>query len=172
MGRVGQLVAAYTPLLQPCHDMAAAKRYSNAIREFRADVRKLGDVEAEIVGGLRGLLVDSDWRRIDLWLNAADERASAGLVAPLCDLLDVRDRYIQHEWIAATLGEIGSVQAIRALADACSFDIDPSRSLNQRCLDALAEIGTTEAITAIRSQLTSTWPEVREYAAELLADEK
>jgi len=176
MARMGELVASYARLLEPCNDrtdaLAAAKRYCDTVKEFRAAVRELGDVEAELADGLRGLLVDRDWRRIDLWLNAAAERASVGLVGPLCDLLDVRDRYIQHEWIAEALGEIGSAQAVRALADACSFDVDASRSFHKRCLEALATIGTTEAIMAVKSQLSSPWPEVRDYAAELLAEEE
>jgi HEAT repeat protein len=178
MRRVDELVAEYASLLQPCYDMAsavsAADHYGKTIKTFRAAVRELGDVETEIVEGLRGLLVDRDWRQIDLWLNAADERASAGLVEPLCDLLAVRDRYIQHEWIAEMLGEIGSARAVRALKDACSFDVggDTSRSLPRCCLDALMAIGTAEAMMAVRSQLSSPWPEVSEYAEELLTEEK
>ncbi|HWG45742.1 MAG TPA: hypothetical protein VN688_23475 [Gemmataceae bacterium] len=178
MPPVGELVAEYASLLQSCHDMASAvvvvDHYGKTIRTFRAAVRELGDVEAEIAEGLRGLLVNRDWRQIDLWLNAADERASAGLVGPLCDLLDVRDRYIQHEWIAEMLGEIGSARAVRALTDACSFDVsgDTFRSLPRCCLDALAAIGTAEAMMAVRSQLSSPWSEVSEYAAELLNEEE
>lgn len=178
MDLVGELVAHHARLLQPCPDrdnaLASAEDYGNTITSFRAAVRALGDIEAEIADGLRSLLIDRDWRRIDLWLNAADECPSAGLVGPLCNLLAVRDRYIQHEWIAEILGDIGSAQGIKALTEACSFDVkgDPFRSLAKRCLDALTAIGTPEAMMAVRSQLSSPWLEVREYVAELLTKEE
>lgn len=177
MGRVGELVTEYACLLHPCHDtsdvVAFAEKHRSTVGRFRAAVREIGDVEAEIADGLRGLLAEHDWRRVDLWLNAADERSSVGLVRPLCELLDVRDRYIQHEWIAETLGEIGIEEAINALTNACSFElsVDPSRSLAKRCLEALVAIGTDRATVAVQSQLASPWPELSEYAAELLAEQ-
>ncbi len=95
--------------------------------------------------------------------------AERRLVTPLCELLAVRYEYLQHEWIAEILGNIGSPEATKALCDACSFDLkSDGRSLAKRCLESLEAIGTPEAIEAIRSQLASPWPEVREYASELL----
>ncbi len=175
MATVAELVATYTLLLKPCHDktgfLTTANHHYDIVKEFCTAVRRLEDIEAEIIEGLHGLLVDHDWRRITLWLNAANVRKSVGLVGPLCDLLDVRNRYIQHEWIAEILGEIGSAQAVRSLIHAFSFDIDASRSFHKRCLEALVSIGTPEAISAVKSQLSSPWPEVREYATELLNED-
>ncbi len=106
--------------------------------------------------------------------NAAITRPSGGLVTPLSELLSIRDAYIQHEWVAELLGEIGDPRAIAALSDACSFDVegDAFRSLPRRCLQALAEIGTPAALAAVESQLLSPWPVVREEAARLLAGDE
>jgi HEAT repeat protein len=172
MGRVAELITMYTPRFRPAPDLAGTDAFLATLGQFCAAVRELGDVEAEIADGLRGLLSDHDSLQVMLWVRAASEKPTVGLVGPLCDLLSVRDKYLQHEWVAEILGEIGSPLAIPALSDACSFDVsgDPFRSLPKRCLEALATIGTPEAMSAIRSQLSSPWPEVREEAAEFLAE--
>ncbi len=171
MGAVAELVAAFAPRFRPARDLAGAEVWRLALAEFSAAVRELGGIEPEVAGGLRGLLADRDPVRVMLWLHAAIARPTAGLVGPLCELLAVRDAYIQHEWVAETLGEIGDPRAIPALTDACSFDLagDAFRSLPKRCLQALHEIGTPAALAAIEAQLSSPWPEVRWEAADLLA---
>ena len=107
-----------------------------------------------------------------LWIQAALEKPSVGLVEPLCELLAVRDCYLQHEWIAELLGEIGDPRAIGVLSDTCSFDLegDVFRSLPKRCLQALDAIGTPEALVAIEAQRSSAWMEVRDEANELWGD--
>jgi HEAT repeat protein len=171
VGAVAELIAEFAPRLPPADDSAGVKAFWLAINEFRSAVRRLGNIEAEVSVGLRGLLTDRDWTRVILWLEAASARPSHGLVAPLCELLSVRDTYLQHEWIAELLGEIGDPHAVAALNDACSFDIedDAFRSLPKRCLQALSAIGTPAALAAVESQLSSRWPEVRRLATELLA---
>jgi len=171
VGTVADLIAEFAPRLRPAADPAGVKASELTINEFRSAVRRLGDIEADVSVGLRGLRTDRDWTRLILWLQAASVRPSRGLVAPLCELLSVRDTYLQHEWIAELLGEIGDPHAVAALNDACSFDIegDAFRSLPKRCLQALAAIGTPAALAAVESQLSSPWPEVRREAAELLA---
>src|SRR5262249_30571513 len=116
---------------------------------------------------------DRNWTKVLLWVHAASARPSAGLVEPLCELLSFRDEYVQHEWVAELLGDIGDPRAVSALRDACSFDVNggPFRSLPKRCLEALIAIGTPEAIAAVREQLASPWEGVGEWAAELLAEE-
>ncbi|AMV26081.1 PBS lyase HEAT-like repeat protein [Gemmata sp. SH-PL17] len=83
-----------------------------------------------------------------------------------------RDAYLQHEWVAEVLGEMGDPRAIPALRAACSFEVagDAFRSLPKRCLEALIAISTPEAVAAAREQLASPWPEVREWAAEVLVE--
>jgi hypothetical protein len=100
--------------------------------------------------------------------------AERRLVGPLCELLSVRDAYLQHEWVAELLGEIGDPRAVAALSDACSFDVggDPFRSLPKQCLQALYEIGTPAALAAIKVQELSPWPEVRWEATDLLAGDE
>ncbi len=171
MGAVAELIAEFAPRLQPAADSAGAEAFRLAINEFRSAVRRLGEIEAEVSVGLRGLLTNRDWARVILWIEAAIARPSRGLVAPLCELLSVRDAYLQHEWVAELLGEIRDPHAVAALNDACSFDVegDVFRSLPKRCLQALAAIGTPAALAAVESQLSSPWPEVRREAAELLA---
>ena len=172
MVTVAELVAAFASRFPPARDMAGADVWQVALAEFCAAVRGLNEVEAEVASGLRGLLADRDPIQVLLWLHAAITRPSAGLVGPLCELLSVRDGYIQHEWVAETLGEIGDPRAIPALSETCSFDVrgDEFRSLPKRCLQALYEIGTPAALAAIETQLSSPWPEVRWEAADLLSD--
>jgi HEAT repeat protein len=171
VGAVAELVAEFSPRFQPANDLAGADAWRLTLAEFCAAVRKLGDIEAEVAGGLHALLTDRDPIRVMLWLHAAITRPSAGLVGPLCELLSVRDAYLQHEWVAELLGEIGDPRAITALSDACSFDVggDVFRSLPKRCLQALYEIGTPAALAAIAAQLSSPWPEIRWEASGLLA---
>lgn len=172
MGEVAELIAEFAPQIRSATDPAGAEAFRLTIDEFHSGVRRLGDIEAEVASGLRGLLTDCDWVRAILWLQAASVRPSRGLVSPLCELLSMRKGYIQHEWVAELLGEIGDPRAIPALSDACSFDLDGDafRSLPKRCLQALACIGTPAALTALELQALSPWPEVRQEAAELLAD--
>jgi HEAT repeat protein len=174
VGAVAELVAEFAPRFRPANDFAGAEAWRLTLAEFCDAIRRLGDIETEVAGGLQGLLTDRDSIRVELWLHAAFTRPSAGLVGPLCELLSVRDGYLQHEWVAETLGEIGDPRAIPALSDACSFDVsgDVFRSLPKRCLQALYEIGTPAALTAIKAQLSSPWPEVRWEAADLLAGDE
>jgi hypothetical protein len=170
VGAVAELIAQFAPRFRPANDLSGAEAWRLTLAEFSAAVRGLGEIEVEVVCGLRGLLMDRDPIRVMLWLHAAIARQSAGLVEPLCQLLSVRDGYLQHEWVAETLGEIGDPRAIPALSDACSFDVggDVFRSLAKRCLQAMYEIGTPAALAAIEAQLSSPWPEVRWEAADLL----
>lgn len=170
MGVVGELVAEFAPRFQPANDLAGAEAWRLTLAEFCGAIRVLSDIEAEVAGGLRGSLTDRDSIRVMLWLHAAITRPTSGLVEPLCALLSVRDNYLQHEWVAETLGEIGDPRAIPALVSACSFDVagDGFRSLPKRCLDALVAIGTSEALAAVEAQRLSPWPEVRHWAAVLL----
>jgi HEAT repeat protein len=174
VGEITELVAEFTPRLRPASDSAGAEALRLTLGEFRIAVRRLGEIEMEVADGLRGLLADRDWRRIILWLTAADVRPSRGLVPALCALLSVRDASLQHEWVAELLGQIGDPRALDPLSNACSFDVegDAFRSLPKRCLQALAEIGTPAASAAVEAQLFSPWPEVRQEAARLLAGGK
>jgi HEAT repeat protein len=170
VGAVAELVADFTPRLRPASDSAGAEAFRLTLGEFRSAVQRSGEIEREVAGELRGLLTDRDPTRVILWLQAACARPGCGLVPALCDLLSVRDAYLQHEWVADLLGEIGDPGAVGALSDACSFDVegDVFRSLPKVCLQALAAIGTPEALAAVESQLSSPWPEVREEAARVL----
>jgi HEAT repeat protein len=174
VGAVAELVAEFAPRFRPANDLAGAEAWRLTLAEFSAAIRGLGDIEAEVAGGLRGLLTDRDPIRVMLWLHAAIARPSAELVEPLCELLSVRDGYLQHEWVAETLGEIGDPRAIPALSDACSFDLrgDIFRSLAKRCLQAMFEIGTPATLAAIEAKLSSPWPEVRCEAADLLGGDE
>lgn len=171
MGVIAGLVAEFAPRFRPANDLAGAEAWRLTLAEFSTAVRGLGEIEAELAGGLQGLVTDRDPIRVMLWLHAAIAQPSAGLVQPLCELLSVRDGYLQHEWVAETLGEIGDPRAIPALSDACSFDVggDVFRSLAKRCMQAMYEIGTPAALAAIEAQSSSPWPEVRWEAADLLA---
>jgi PBS lyase HEAT-like repeat len=171
VGAVAELVAEFAPRFRPANDLAGAEAWRLTLAEFSAAVRGLDEIEAEVAGGLQRLLTDRDPIRVMLWLHAAFARPSVGLVEPLCELLSVRDGYLQHEWVAETLGEIGDPRAISALSSACSFDVsgDAFRSLPKRCLEALIGIGTPEALAAVESQRSSPWAEVRECAEVLLA---
>jgi HEAT repeat protein len=172
VGPVADLVVKFAPRFRPATDLAGAEEWQAVLGEFSTAVTQLDGVEEEIAEGLRGLLTDRDGIRIILWVHAAITRPTRGLVAPLCEVLSVRNAYLQHEWVAELLGEIGDPRAIPALRAACSFEVarDAFRSLPKRCLEALVAIGTPEAVTAAREQLMSPWPEVREWAAELLVE--
>jgi HEAT repeat protein len=173
VGQVADLVTKFAKRFRPASDAAGLEAFRVALSEYCEAVRPLADIEGEIADGLRGLLFDRDSLKVLLWVHAAITRPSAGLVEPLCELLSVRDGYLQHEWVADLLGEIGDPRAIPALRDACSFDVagDVFRSLPKRCLEALAAIGTPSAMEVVREQLASPWVEVREEARELLHGE-
>lgn len=172
MGQVTDLVVKFEPRLRPATGLAGAGEWQAILGEYCAAVKRLDGVEEEIGRGLRGLLTDRDGIRVILWVHAANTRPTRGLVEPLCELLCVRGAYLQREWVAELLGEMGDPRAIPALRAACSSEVagDVCRSLPKRCLSALVAIGTPEACDAAREQLTSPWPEVREWAAELLIE--
>lgn len=172
MGQVTDLVVKFAPRFRPATDLAGAGEWQAILGEYCAAVRQLDGVEEEIGRGLRGLLTDHDGIRVMLWVHAAITRPTRGLVEPLCEVLSVRNAYLQHEWVAELLGEMGDPRAIPALRAACSFEVagDAFWSLPKRCLEALVAISTPEAVAAAREQLTSPWPEVREWAAELLVE--
>jgi hypothetical protein len=58
------------------NDSAGAEAFLLTLGEFRDAVRRLGDTEVEIVGGLRGLLFDRDSARVILWLTACHQRSA------------------------------------------------------------------------------------------------
>ena len=172
MGQVTDLVAGFAPRFRPATDTAGWEGWQAALGEFCTAVKHLDGVGEEIGRGLRGLLTDRDGIKVILWGHAANTRPSPGLVEPLCEVLPVRGAYLQHEWAAELLGEMGDPRAIPALRAACTSEVagDVDRSLAKRCLSALVAIGTPEAIDAAREQLASPWHEVHERAAQLLTE--
>ncbi len=172
MSTIARLVQAYSMRLR--QSTGSRSRDTDVLQEtfasFQSEVASLSGVESDIIAGLTSLLTDRDWGRVSLWITAARVHPSPVYVPALCALLSVRDAYLQHEWIADILREIRSADAIVALQDACSFDIvaDPTHQLACRCLEALYAIGSPNALNAIRSQLHSPWPEIREEAQRLL----
>ena len=79
MGTVAELVGEFAPRFRPASDLAGAEAWRLTLAEFSAAVRGLGEIEAEVACGLRGLPTDRDPIRVMLWLHAAIARPSAGL---------------------------------------------------------------------------------------------
>jgi HEAT repeat protein len=173
MPTIAQLVQDYSERLRQATNSDIYSRgdiVQKTFASFQSEVASLSGVESDIVAGLTSLLTERDLNRRDLWITAAGVHPSPAYVPALCSLLSVRDAYLQHEWIADILREIRSPDAIDALRDACSFDMpsDPAHQLSRVCLGALWTIATPAAFEAIRSQLHSPWPEVRDEARRLL----
>jgi len=170
VGKLADLVAEYSRRLQPIKDRTGREEWALTFDQFQAEIRRLPNIEGEIIEGLRMLVLNPETSHCELWIQAASERPTAALVSPLCQILSVRNRYMQHEWVAEILGELKSPASIDCLRDACSFAVegDVFRSLAKKCLGSLAAIGTASAIAAIKSQISSPWPEVRREAERVL----
>ena len=172
MNTAAELVSHYSEQLQPCYPPCdeSTRRLELTFKSFRAAFRELPDPSAEIGNALVTLQNVRNPGHIDLWLMAATEFPNRSYVPALCELLMHRERYIQHEWIAEILGDLGDEHAIPALIDACNVDdtFDPAQSLAFRCIDSLQQIDIPESRSAIRSLAESPLAHVREYAIQAL----
>ena len=172
MSTISQLVQDYSSRLRSLNCSRERDRdiLEETFASFESEVASLSDIESDIIAGLTSLLTDHDGSRVSLWITAAGVRPSLIYVPTLCELLSVREAYLQHEWIVDILRELRSPDSIDALRDACSYDIpsDPACQLARLCLEALCVIATPDAFEALRSQLHSPRPEIREEAKRLL----
>src|SRR5688572_22941957 len=58
VGAVAELVAEFAPRFRPANDLAGAEGWRLTLTEFSAAVQGLGEIEAEVAGGLQRLLTD------------------------------------------------------------------------------------------------------------------
>lgn len=169
MGTATELVHRYAQQLEPCtppYD-ESTRQLEYAYKSFIVAVQQLNDPVVEIRDALPRLHDETDWRYVNLWLMAAIEHPDATYVPELCALLMHRGRYIQHEWIAELLGDIGDSNAISALVDTCSAGetLAAAHSLAHRCIDSLQQIATPESKAAIETLAQFSIEHIRLYAS-------
>jgi hypothetical protein len=123
---------------------------------------------------LRAAIRDRDPSDLDGLLDALlrhgglDERRDL-----LCELL-VADWHHRHEDIAQTLQWIGGDESVPALRECAELDLayrdhDDLRALSRKCLWALSDIRTPDAVAALEALTGSSIPRVRELAGYHLA---
>jgi HEAT repeat protein len=91
----------------------------------------------------------------------------------LCDLL-VADWHTRHEDVARALQLLGDNNAVPALRYTAELDLpcrdyDDYRALSRKCMWALSDIRTADAVAALESLVQSRNPRVRELAQYHLA---
>lgn len=134
----------------------------------RADVEYLPELLAEAVRRRDANAVD-----VGLSLTVAFEQLGPERIPVLCDLL-VSDWHHSHEDVARFLQEFADPTAVPALREAAELDLpyreyDESRALSRKCMWALSDIRTSEAVAALESLSHSRNPVVRDLAAYHLA---
>lgn len=174
METVSQLVERFESRIVPCSPpyRESTTELEFTYMSFGAAVKQLESPVSEVATALESLHDETIQNRIDLWLMAACQIPDASFVIPLCKLLGVRNRYMQHEWIAELLGDIGDPRAIQPLIETCgdSWEFDASGFVQHRCIDSLLRISTPESIDAVRKLAESDLESVREYAIMALGE--
>ncbi|MDG4824616.1 hypothetical protein O7635_22430 [Asanoa sp. WMMD1127] len=144
--------------------------------EFVAAVGADPRTDADFLPGVLSDAVrraDGDQLEAALSLMVFFDQLGADPVPLLCRLL-VADWHRDHENIARFLQEYADPRAVPALRRAADMefayrDFDDSRALSRKCMWALSDIRTAEAVAALESLTGSADERVRDLAAYHLA---
>lgn len=140
--------------------------------EFLTKVSSLQNVEREISSKLAEMSSEPCTDNAVMWLLAAQLHPSELYIDALCDLLGRSDECIWHEGIIEILRDLKQSDTVPCLERALHHELnyDPGRVVAIHVLEALADIGTTDAVSIIEKSLDSPHIEIREEA-EILMDE-
>lgn len=138
-------------------------------QEFRANPPPVG----EVIHGLELIANHGRPPSAEFILSAAWGNLSADYTPALCRILDNPECNAVHEAAVELLQEVGDEQAVPALMKAISYrwGYDQWLQVPRKSLQALAAIGSSEAIDIVKAALNSTEKAIREEAASILEDE-
>ena len=140
--------------------------------EYLTQVACLANVEQEISDELIKMTSVPCRDNADLWILAAQLHPSDSYIKSLCEILANDNECIWHEGIVEVFQEMRNPEVVSCLEQALNHQLnyDPGKVLAIHILDALAEIGTVDAVAIIKKCLDSPHIEIRE-SAEILMEE-
>jgi hypothetical protein len=158
---------------------ASEKRYSDLERlldEYGERVGEMPGLEDRIAQELQTISQDPCREDAQYWVIAAFHHLSGKYVPSICKILEYEHDCAVHEWYVDLLIEIVQVhdvageQCIPSLRKALKYDFpsDPGHALHIMILQALATIGTEEALAIVQSYVDSPNFKLREAARAIL----
>lgn len=123
-----------------------------------------------VVEGLVRSCEAEDWGRFEMFVLGSKACPSSAAVAVLCEVLGRQVWGVNNEDIIEVLGLIGDPMAIDALAASAQWqpDWDEFNWIAIKSVLALAEIGTEDALVALREIASTASERVRERAVAKL----
>ena len=141
--------------------------YVRTLKAYVNNVQALPDPSDELARRLGDARYSSGSVQRRLLVEAAAVVPSPKFVDAMCDILLAGTEHEVLERAVDVLIDCPSPRAIPALARALSYelDYDPSHELGKKAIEALAEIGSEEALAHVRRCLSSSVPGLRAEAA-------
>ena len=139
---------------------------------FRREVGESPPPLDEVICGLDSLRQRKEWAEGEAWLVMATAVLDSKLVKPLCDILDLEDPSAPNENIVELLIDLKSPESVLSLskATAVRYEFDPNLQIPIKAMEALCEVGTTDALEHVESIKTSGDDILSEEAEILLED--
>ena len=166
MGEVEKLLVEYASKFAQA---SAEKRYKKVIElntELSSKIANLSNPYDEIAQALEVLTTNPTHKNATLWLRAAEIHPSEKYLKSLCTVLEQENEYIWHEGILYILQKLKDEYSIPFLEKAINLnlDYDPYKHVAENALEALAKIGTPDAVEIIKKYIVSSDSQIREYA--------
>lgn len=138
--------------------------------QLYARLAGMAGVEDCIQQELERSAADADWETFGRYVWAAYGRPARRFAAVLSAALDRHDEDVPNEDVADVLGLIGDPVALPSLHRALRWEPedDEFHALAVKAVDAIAEIGTPEAVPILRAAAADDRPVVRDSARSKL----
>lgn len=140
--------------------------------DFRRWAVGLPNPSAQVADLLRSLAVTREWGFGALLLAVAHSHPDPAYVEPLCAILDLQDDFAPNEQVVDLLAVLRHSDAVPSLTRALHSGLpsDTFRHLQLKCIGALAEVGTPDAISVLQNIATATTGELADEARLVLSE--
>jgi len=167
---IEKLVKEYSQKLAEASTQQQNKDVSRLSTEYLTEVSKLKNVEVEIAQALSKIVSEPCMDNRNLWILAAQLHPSGLYFDYANAMLMSDDVCIWHEGIIELAQLTKDSRYIESLEELLSKDLqyDTDKAVAVRALEAIAEIGTPEAVDILKRNLASPFEQIREEAEIML----
>jgi|GEM_PF-3138472 len=146
--------------------------YTDALGEYFKQISGLQGVQDEILAALELLAVDRCHEDQGRWIWAAQFHPDERYTPLLCQMLELPDNCIWHEGIVDALNAINDPRSVPCLEKTIAHEIgyDPFNAVARRAIETLEDIGTPEAIEAIKKYKHSPHWHIRKAVWLIIQD--
>ena len=138
--------------------------------DLRAWIGSLSDVDDCVAQGLQRSIESADWALFEKYLLVAYQHPSSQYTAPLCEVLRRQSDDVNNEDIVDVLAAARDPAAVGCLVDTMRWEPpwDEFRQLAVKCIWALTDIGTADAVAALAAVARNETAELRSEATRAL----